>query len=61
MIFKKNKKNNENLQNLGLENVWIHAIDQGYEIVEKIGKGSFGQVVLAICKTTGEAVAIKLI
>jgi dual specificity tyrosine-phosphorylation-regulated kinase 1 len=32
-----------------------------YELREKIGKGSFGQVIRAYDKTTGEEVAIKMI
>jgi hypothetical protein len=37
-----------------------NAIDQKYEIVEFIGKGSYGSVSKGKCKTTGKIVALKI-
>lgn len=35
--------------------------DHGYNLLEKLGEGSFGSVYKAKCKITGEKFAIKLI
>lgn len=40
--------------------MWIE-VSKDYSIVKKIGKGSFGIVVEAKCRTTGTSVAIKMI
>jgi serine/threonine protein kinase len=44
-----------------LNKIWITVIEAGYALIEKIGQGSFGQVVRAMCCISGREVAIKLI
>jgi serine/threonine-protein kinase 24/25/MST4 len=36
-------------------------VDVGYELLEKIGDGAFGEVYKAICNETGEICAVKVI
>ena len=52
--------NFQTLENLNLPPVWLHVMDQ-YQIMQEIGQGSFGSVIKANCKSTGQDVAIKLI
>lgn len=48
------------LKELGLSPVWAE-VTQDYQILKKIGKGSFGTVVEARCRHTGVIVAIKCV
>ena len=40
--------------------VWTHMSAE-YTVLGTLGKGSYGEVVQAVCKLTGEVVAIKYI
>ena len=42
------------------ESKW-DLITQEYKIIQKLGSGIYGKVVLAICRDTDKKVAIKLI
>ena len=45
---------------LCLPPIWQTILDR-YEIVSKLGEGSYGQVFRATCRTRGTSVAIKLV
>jgi serine/threonine protein kinase len=48
------------LETLGLSPVWLNVMGQ-YQLIQEIGQGSFGSVIKANCKSSGQDVAIKLI
>jgi serine/threonine protein kinase len=48
------------IKKLKLTNSWAVAF-KNYNLQKVLGAGSYGKVVLAICKTTGRSVAIKFI
>lgn len=51
---------NFKLKSLDISPIWQKAT-KNYEILQLIGTGSFGEVVLAKKKSTGKKVAIKLL
>ena len=54
------KSVNEKLKALDLKPCWA-TMEKQYDLQEKVGSGSFGQVVKGVCRDTGVQVAIKLI
>ena len=40
--------------------LWCH-LEHEYDILGKLGRGSYGKVIKARCKVTGKVVAIKLV
>jgi mitogen-activated protein kinase 1/3 len=60
-VFKsRDDVNTKILDSLSLGEEWS-AVFTGYQLVDKLGQGSYGCVVKAICKVTGQNVAIKLV
>ena len=55
-----NKKEKLAVDKFGATRQLREIIEQKYQIVELIGKGSYGSVSKAICKSTGKTVALKL-
>ena len=49
------------LTKLDLPKVWLACLANGYVLESRIGRGSFGLVVLATCNKTKTPVAIKMI
>ena len=54
----KNSATDTVIKDLDLPKEWLH-ITQDYSLLEHLGQGSYGQVVKAACKVTGETVAVK--
>jgi serine/threonine protein kinase len=48
------------LSKLKLDDIWVTAFTN-YKLKKVLGVGSYGKVVEAICKTTGNPVAIKFV
>jgi len=55
-----NSDHMKTLKELSLPLDWLCVMDR-YELKSEIGKGSYGQVVKAVCRTSEEPVAIKMI
>jgi len=49
------------LQELNLSDVWMTAVEHGYDIHSILGEGSYGKVIKARCRKTGNFVAVKMI